>query len=547
MLSRTMVQIVATKRTTLYRMLDGNTLETALTEARRESDDHFTVTDLEIEGRPARLVVGSITTSAKWATDLSILTGQTISLSNSSPGAALLIQDTGDAIWALTWGTGFHFLDQEQVDFGFGSGIVARSALPAEVKSLTKTVLDHRARVDRSSMPNGSTIRDLGVDGYGEVVSRIEAKAMVTGLSVGEKVIHLRAADSLNLPLAKGAEHLVADLSVLEALSKKAVLPGLESLEQLIALKPQDSRVPALDEKLVEALLSTAAQRLGVSWPHERLDVYGPISSIKVTGFGDRKRRVFDRTPDVRELVEWFSEVPRDEILDRLKSVRVELHSEAEPQKNTLVSTPVSLRRWLAFEVEEDNQRFCLHDGSWYRMDDQYLARIDDRVQEILAEPASLTLPSWGEEYEDAYNKSAAETLSGYCLDKKLIKTPLHSRGGIEPCDVFVPPGVLIHVKRGRQSSDLSHLLAQGLVSTDALARDENARAAWKKRIQEESGGAIKDAELKEVILAIGSDRPVTVDTLFTFTKVNLVKQFDALRYLGVQVHVATVGPPPQS
>jgi hypothetical protein len=51
-----MVQIVATKRTTLYRMLEGSRLETALTEARRESDDHFTVTDLTIEHRPARLV-----------------------------------------------------------------------------------------------------------------------------------------------------------------------------------------------------------------------------------------------------------------------------------------------------------------------------------------------------------------------------------------------------------------------------------------------------------------------------------------------------------
>ncbi|MFT3834580.1 MAG: TIGR04141 family sporadically distributed protein [Micropruina sp.] len=137
-----------------------------------------------------------------------------------------------------------------------------------------------------------------------------------------------------------------------------------------------------------------------------------------------------------------------------------------------------------------------------------------------------------------------AETIGGYCLDKKVIKTPLHSRGGIEPCDVFVAPGTLVHVKRGRRSSDLSHLLAQGLVSTDALSRDENARIAWRKRIEEESHGKLKDAEIKDVILAIGKDHPITVDSLFTFTKVNLVKQFDALRYLDVQVRVVTVIPP---
>lgn len=541
-----MVQIVATKRTTLYRMLEGSTLDTALTESRRVTDDHFTVTDLKIEHRPARLVAGSITTSAKWSTDLKLLTGQTVKLSNSSPGAVLLIQDAGDVIWALTWGTGFHFLDSEQIDFGFGSGIVARSALPSEVKSLTKTVLDHRARVDRSSMPNGSTIRDLGVDGYGEVVSRIEAKAVISDLAVGDKVIQLRAADSLNVPLAKSAANLLADLKVLDELSEQSVLPGLESLEQLVALKTKDSRVPALDDKLVDALRSASTNRLGVSWPHERLDTYGPVLSVKVNGLGDRKRRVFEQAPDISDVIEWLADVPREAVLDRLKTVKIELHSEADPQGHTLVSTPVPLRRWLAFEVEEDGQRFCLHDGNWYRMDDQYLARIDARVTEILAEPASLTLPPWGDEYEEAYNKHAAEVLSGYCLDRKLITTPLHSRGGIEPCDVFVAPGTLIHVKRGRQSADLSHLLAQGLVSTDALARDENARKAWTKRIAEESNGAVEDAVLEEVILAIGSENPITVDTLFTFTKVNLVKQFDALRYLGVQVHVATISPPPK-
>lgn len=208
------------------------------------------------------------------------------------------------------------------------------------------------------------------------------------------------------------------------------MLAGLESLEQLIALKPRDSRVPALDEKLVDVLLSDEPQRLGISWPHERLDAFGPVMSAKVTGLGDHKRRVLDQAPDVSDITEWLSDVPRDEILDRIKSVKIELHSEADPQRSTLVSSPVALRRWLAFEVEDGERRFCLHDGSWYRMDDQYLARIDERVREILAEPPSLQLPPWGDEHEDEYNKHVAQVLSGYCLDRKLITTPLHARGG---------------------------------------------------------------------------------------------------------------------
>lgn len=544
-----MEQVPETKRTTLYRMLEESTLATALNEDRRESDEYFTVTDLTIEERPARLVAGSITRPSKWANDVKILTGQEVKVSSRSPGAVLLIQDSAKTIWAVTWGTGFQFLDTEQIDFSFGAGVVARAALPSEVKSLTKTILDHRARVDRSSLPNGSNIRDLGVDGYGEVISRIESKARIGELSAGSKVIQLSAADSLKLPLAKTPEGLLRDLAVLRGLTKRPVLPGLESLEQLIALKPRDSRVPVLDRKLAIALQEEAPRSLGISWPHERLDVYGPVMSAKVTGIGDRERRVLDPVPDISDVQQWLADVPEHNVLDRIKSIRIELHSEADPARNTRISAPVSLRRWLAFEIEEDGKRFCLHDGNWYRMDDRYLARIDERVQEILSAPSSVQLPAWDRDAHDEgeYNKQVAAELSGYCLDRKLIRTPLHSRGGIEPCDVFVEPGILIHVKKARRSADLSHLLAQGLVSADALARDENARQAWTQRITEETGQKVRDAEIREIVLAIGRDQPVTTETLFTFTKVNLVKQFDALRYLGVEVRLTTALPPSQS
>lgn len=83
--TRIMAQTSATKRKTLYRMLEGSTLETALIESRRKSDDHFTVVDLNVQQLPARLVYGAIATRTKWANDVMLLTGRAISLSNSSP------------------------------------------------------------------------------------------------------------------------------------------------------------------------------------------------------------------------------------------------------------------------------------------------------------------------------------------------------------------------------------------------------------------------------------------------------------------------------
>jgi uncharacterized protein (TIGR04141 family) len=535
-------QVIPTKRATLYKMVEGIDLEDGLVESRRDSTSAFTVEPLTVDSLDALLVYGAVSAPSKWAADITLLTAKTISLHNTSPGAVLLIRDPDDQVWALTWGTGFHFLDSERIDFGFGTRVVARSALASEVRSITKTILDHRARIDRTSLPNGSTIRDLGVDGYGEVVSRVESKARIAGLSVGDKVIQLRAADSLNLPLGRSAGDLRHDLGVLSALLGRSVVSGLESIEQLVALKPQAARVPSLEAELLKALAGNGDAALSLSWPHERLDTYGPVAACRITGFGDRSSRTHPGIPEISDVLGWLADVPPTQLEKRINTIRLELHSEDPPSKTSAVSHAVSLRRWLMFEVHDGDRRYCLHDGSWYRMDDQYLERIDRRVEEILAEQASVQLPAWpDDEHEGPYNIRAAHLMGGYTIDKQLITTPLHARGGIEPCDIFLPPGVLIHVKRGRSSADLSHLLAQALVSSDSLARDESARAAWRARVAAESSGVVTDAGITEVILAIGRKTPIAVDNLFTFTKVNLVKQYDALRYIGVAVRVQTI------
>lgn len=99
---------------------------------------------------------------------------------------------------------------------------------------------------------------------------------------------------------------------------------------------------------------------------------------------------------------------------------------------------------------------------------------------------------------------------------------------------------VLIHVKRRRRSSDSSRLHTPWLVPNNALARDGNSRAAWKKSIAKESIGSFEDAQLNDANLALGSNQPVNTNILFTFAEVNLVKQLVELRYLDVQVRLTT-------
>lgn len=421
-------RVSATKRTTLYRFAEGTLLEEGLLERFREPLSGFTTQRVTVDSADGLLLEGVFDNVCEWAAAVTALTAVPIARRNQFPGCALLLRTSPTDLWALTWGTGYQFLDTERIDFRFGSRIVARTALPGEIRSITKTLLDHRARTDRTCLPNGSTMWDLGVDGYGEVVSRIESKARISGLIFGDKDLQLRAADSLSLPLGRTPNAMRTDLAVLSETLDLPIRPGLESVEQLVALKTKDPRVGELDMRLVRRLIGASDEPIGLGWPHERLDTYGPAVSCKAAGFGDRRSLIFDGLPDCDDVLKWFVGHSPETARKRLDSIVLQLHAEPEPSTSSAVSPSITLKKWLAFEVQDGARRYCLHNDAWYRMDDRYLERIDERVDGILAQPASITLPRWRSgESEGDYNIRAAAAIGGYSLDKKMIRTPLHS------------------------------------------------------------------------------------------------------------------------
>src|SRR5699024_792363 len=112
------------------------------------------------------------------------------------------------------------------------------------------------------------------------------------------------------------------------------------------------------------------------------------------------------------------------------------------------ISQQIPLRRWIAFECDQEGKTYSLHDGAWYQIHQDYVRMIDARISKIFGRTVDLEIPDWlsGED-EGQYNERLAEKLNGICLDRKLIHTKLHRRG-IEACDVYLDDGTLIHVKR---------------------------------------------------------------------------------------------------
>ena len=146
--------------------------------------DRFDANATSVDGRDALVVLGAMTTPAvSWGPALHALSGQPVTVGNSTAVGVLLIRGDGDDAWALCYGMGFQALDQAKVDPRFGQRVAVRAADPRELSSLTRTTLDERSRTDRFSIPSVDHLRGFGVGDFGEVVTRLVAKANIPRLA----------------------------------------------------------------------------------------------------------------------------------------------------------------------------------------------------------------------------------------------------------------------------------------------------------------------------------------------------------------------------
>lgn len=537
------------RRTTIYRLSGVDEFEDAIRKKYLEREG-FESSNVMVGDRSGFLLTGAMHKErADWCSPVSTLTGQTVAIGGITPAGVLLVRPSSSSAaddqvaYALSYGMGFQLLEPSRIDNLFGQRIAIRAADPDRLRSLTVTTMDERSRTSRATIPQGDGLLGFGVGDVGEAVSRIVAIAHLPQLSRSDgDALQIRGADALNVPLGRSAEEVLADLDELEILLDADPLPELKLLEQLAAVKNPETK-EQLDGILSEALAESSG-KLGLAWPHERVDENGTPDSWKPSRlWPNRRNKVLPGTPDWSDIQEALNETPKGQRLNRVNNAAIQLFRDVEGQDP--ISQEIPLRRWIAFESNLGDQTYSLYDGSWYQIHHEYAESINKQVDEIFQKPIdNLAFPSWdADEDEEAYNQKLANTLGGVCLDRKLIKTDLHRRG-IEACDVYLPGGILIHVKRTEKSDAASHLLAQALVSADALCRDAEARAELRKKVTE-LGGIEGDFESKpsKVILAMHRKhgKRVSPPELFTFTKVNLVRQVASLESRGVPVRLVAI------
>jgi uncharacterized protein (TIGR04141 family) len=470
---------------------------------------------------------------------LAELTGVDTSGLGNQTAAALLLLPINDVIYAVSHGMGHLLLTYEAVDPGFGLRYAARKLNPDELRSVTRHSLDKRAQIDRRSLPSGGDVRAFDLADLGNVPSKVIGRAL--GLGDDDKLVTVRCADALNLPLGRTTESLIQDLGQIEQTLQSPVTdPDLELLSRLLPLGDRDTRRRKLNGQLSAGLPnSTGSDRLGVAWPWSQAEEFSAVDFVLMHGPGGTSRQAEWLTID--DIVALANQHPDRDPLELLKQVKVTLH--VGDGEGDVVSPAIPLLKWIAYETRDHDKLYFFHDGRWFAMDGDYCTHVRRETERILSQPSNLTMIPWQDGWdEERYNKETAEADNRMLLlDRRKIHTDFH-RHGIEACDLLGPDDELIHVKRLRGSDDASHLFSQALVSVSALILDGQARVKFAERVARHSNGTRTAPELpRRVVLAVAGRDTFTADSMFTFSQVTLVRLVQHLESHGVTVRVATI------
>ncbi len=407
------------RRTTLYRLIDTELTQVSMREALADyyaDNPAFTVQFATVGDVPAVVIWGSAGKKARadWCSMVEDLTGSRVSVGNVSAAGMVIVAVEGGP-FALSYGMGHLLVEAARIDPGFGLSFAIRAIEPDYVRQVTRNILDSRARVDRSTVPGGQSIRGFGIEYYGEIVSRLAgtlASVSMTFNSAKPRKVTVAAADSLKIPLGVQPSDLLRDLREIARISDtESPVPELGFIDQVKALKPQNKKVSALEERLVAALGAAESGPMALTLPAECEEQESSANSYRVKIAAAHYDVVEELA--IGDIVQRIAHLSDVEKLGALKSGYIQLCSDGIGQDKA--SRQVSAHKWLAFEAGLDAGHYFYHQGRWFEVGDNYLEFLRERVDELFARPSSIDLPKWEPEWaeEEDYNEEAAELIPG--------------------------------------------------------------------------------------------------------------------------------------
>jgi uncharacterized protein (TIGR04141 family) len=539
--------LTSTRQFTLYRLLGvepnleaiADAFETKIEKLESEGG-RWEI--LDIAGCPALVMFGSHQGPPGWLPEAESLTGRTYDFPDHRSFILIVLAVDGHA-YALGFGVGHHRIPLHYKDARFGLSLAIRVADIDRVKDMVRRRPGHGGRVDSTQSADGMPFWMIPFNQQQDLVSRFGAHAEDLNLTAGRggfRRVLVDGGTGLKTRFGTRPESLVADIREIAAtIEQKAPIPELAFIEHVVSVQDPELQ-ESLDEELDGLLASVAAGRdeIELAVPPDCAEHFERTHAAEIR-IGTVAKPIAEIT--VEEILHRTSVQPRGTRVEALRRGKVKQFADYD---RTELLAQSCAAKWIEATVSRASHRYHFIDGMWLEIDSEYADAHNTLIEDLMTDPNAITLPPWQHGWiEPDYLQYAAARTGMLLLDRKYVRPA--GGGTIEICDLLGPDNELIHVKQAKGSDALSHLFNQGIVSARALYTSEDVRSKFAKLVADEGGeGRVPDDFVpKKVVFAIrhSGGRPLSVETLFAFSKVALADTVKRLRDMSIEVQVTFI------
>ncbi|WP_437293889.1 DUF6119 family protein [Sorangium sp. So ce426] len=459
-----------------------------------------------------------------------------LSLENASSSAVLIVE-TSNRFFAISFGYGSNLLRQELIERDFGLKVALNAVEPAALRSVDMHTMEDLTLHTRRQASLGSHLSTFGLDVTRDLMRSVTGRPRDP--NIGRQVT---GSDALSINAEFDFTGLGAKCDQLfREYGKKDYLKEFAFVDHV--RKIRDSALgDELDQLLVQDLRTGTAGSAYLAAPK-------PIDWDRFAAFNYSTEGHANDHTDL-DLTHYLDTIDTGALsISKLRKDRIGAkYTDADATREKW-----SVYDSLVYEAAYKGDLYALSAGEWYVIEQSYARQIESDIKHI---PASgLKLPAAKpNEIENDYNKRVSATMKDIALLDRGNKRVTGANAPIECCDLLTLTGQLVHVKRKTRSSTLSHLFSQGIASAEALIWDEGYRKEIVSLLKSRPAHAAHAALLAaptfnaasfEVVYAVITRRTSNWPASLPFlSQLNLANAARILRRMGYKVSLLRIDVP---
>lgn len=466
----------------------------------------------EIDAANGRLfVVQSPSVPPTWVSFIGqFVRGTAPRLTNQSCGAVLFLkvatdhQPTSSRVMALTFGTGFHGLDLDAFERGFGLRVVLNAVARSSLRNIDIATLDATTFLRRIQASRDADLQGFGVDTDRDLLTLAAGSPRDTAfarslagrdaLTLNTKTSHVDVIEkckrALTLYHARDYQKDFGFIDYVSPVRRRDLSAELDAIAFSELVRMVNGESSDLHIALPDILDPEEGRDIGYYGAGLRPGAKSGYAQLAIEDYVEELKG-----GDLSQIADMAA-------LRSSHEVRVIVDGEGDKRKKRKIYD------CFVFETEHKGAIYVLFDGEWFAVDKSFHASVEAAFAKLVASRPFVVSTISANEREFISELEADKNLLN--LDQVKLSPTAMSGANLEPCDFLSRSRQFIHLKDGHGSAPISHLWNQGVVAAEAFVRDEKFRrdlraAALKRQRKAKKTGF-------EKLLPDGRSKPIPGD-----------------------------------